>query len=218
VNYSRFEDHLLLQQIARSQAEALSELYDRYSRLVYSLALYILGDSLTAEEVTQDVFMRVWEKAGTYRVEQAKVSTWLASITRNRSIDMLRRRGVRPEKDSVGWEDLPGNSPIPASNLSTEERAAQSIRSQHVRAAVASLPADQRKALALAFFAGLTHSEIAELLGEPLGTVKTRIRRRCRSCAACCRRNNRWPDQSKPGWTTYILIGLSCFLGMCNAE
>jgi RNA polymerase sigma-70 factor (ECF subfamily) len=165
-----------MQLIARAQTEALSELYDRYSRLVYSLALHTLGDSITAEEVTQDVFLRVWEKAGTYRSEQAKVSTWLVSITRNRSIDMLRKRGIRPEGHSIGWEDQ-NDSSFPATNSRTpEEIAVQSIQSQQVREAIARLPADQQRVLALAFFTGLSHSEIANQLGEPLGTVKTRIR------------------------------------------
>jgi RNA polymerase sigma-70 factor (ECF subfamily) len=178
LNYSSLDDGALIRQIANARPDALSVLYDRYGRLVYSLALNVLGDAESAEEVTQDVFVRVWEKAGTYRVEQAKVSTWLTSITRNRSIDLLRRRGVRPEGHSIGWEDLTadgswrldGRAPDP------EEQAVQSIRGQRVRAAISNLPPEQQQALALAFFGGFSHTEIAARLGEPLGTVKTRIR------------------------------------------
>lgn len=176
MDYSSFEDSLLMQLIAKAQSEALSELYDRYSRLVYSLALQTLGDPLTAEEVTQDVFLRVWEKAATYRSDQAKVSTWLVSITRNRAIDMLRRRGIRPEGHSVAWEEQNEASSAETNSRSPEEAASLAIQGRQVRQAIARLPADQRRVLALAYFYGLSHSEIAAQIGEPLGTVKTRIR------------------------------------------
>jgi RNA polymerase sigma-70 factor (ECF subfamily) len=176
VNYSSLDDQALMRMIAQARAEALSELYDRYSRLVYSLALHTLGDAAVAEEVTQDVFFRVWEKAGTYRAEQAKVGTWLTSITRNRAIDMLRRREVRPEGHSLGWEELAETNEPRSQNPNPEDLAAQVLQGLQVRAAVDQLPADQQKALSLAFFGGYSHSEIAEQLGEPLGTVKTRIR------------------------------------------
>jgi RNA polymerase sigma-70 factor, ECF subfamily len=176
VDYSSFEDSLLMQLIAKAQSEALSELYDRYSRLVYSLALHTLGDPVTAEEVTQDVFFRVWEKASTYRSDQAKVSTWLVSITRNRAIDMLRRRGIRAEGHSIAWEEQNDASLARTNSRTPEEVASQAIQGQEIRDAIARLPADQQRVLALAFFSGLSHSEIAAQLGEPLGTVKTRIR------------------------------------------
>jgi len=173
---SQLDDHVLIRLVAEAQADALGELYDRYSRLVYSLALHILRDPESAEEVTQDVFFRVWEKAETYRVEQARVSTWLTSIARNRSIDLLRRREIRPEGHSQAWEELPpGAIPI-ADGHAPEHLAEQNLQAQRVQAAMAGLPPEQRQALALAFFNGLSHSEIAEALGEPLGTVKTRIR------------------------------------------
>jgi RNA polymerase sigma-70 factor (ECF subfamily) len=176
VNYSILDDEVLIALITHAQTEALSALYDRYSRLVYSLALYVLGDPASAEEVTQDVFFRVWEKAGTYRAEQAKVSTWLTSITRNRAIDMLRRRGARPEGHSLGWEELALQALPKTDGRLPEDRAAQAIQSERVRAAISSLPTEQQRALALAFFEGLSHNEIANRLGQPLGTVKTRIR------------------------------------------
>jgi RNA polymerase sigma-70 factor (ECF subfamily) len=174
VDYAKLDDTALIRQIVYHRTEALSELYDRYSRLVFSLALQTIGDPATAEEITQDVFVRVWEKAGTYREEQAKVSTWLTSITRYRSIDLLRQRGSRPERDSIGWDDLAsGNEP----SIDGPEGAAElSIEGLRIRNAVNGLPPDQQKALRLAYFYGLSHSEIAEQLGEPLGTVKTRIR------------------------------------------
>ena len=176
MDYSKFDDVGLIRQIALARPEALSELYDRYSRLTFSLALHIVGEPEEAEEVTQDVFFRIWEKAETYQADQGRVSTWLTSIVRNRSIDSLRKRKVRPEGYSLGWDELqPGWEPA-SEGRDPENLTTQAMQTQRVRAAVALLPAEQQRALAMAFFEGYTHSEIAERLGEPLGTVKTRIR------------------------------------------
>jgi RNA polymerase sigma-70 factor (ECF subfamily) len=176
LNYKSLDDDSIIRLIAHAYPEALSELYDRYSRLVYSLALYTTGDQSIAEEITQEVFMRVWEKAGTYRVEQSKVSTWVCSIARNRAIDVLRRLNVRPEGHSVGWDDLTPNALPSTDGRDIEEGAHRSIADQKVRIAIASLPSEQQQALVLAFFHGLSHTEIAAELKQPLGTVKTRIR------------------------------------------
>lgn len=174
IDYTGLDDASLISLIARSQADALSELYDRYSRLVYSLALNAVGDGATAEEITLDTFERVWESAASYRAERAKVSTWLTSIARYRAIDELRRRSVRPEQHSVGWADL-APSAEPRSG-GVDEVAERDIEREQVRAAVAALPKEQRDVLALAYFRGYTQREIADLLGQPLGTVKTRVR------------------------------------------
>lgn len=176
LNYSGLDDESLLRLIAYAKTEALGAFYDRYSRLVYSLALFILSDAESAEEVTQDVFLRIWEKAETYRPEQAKVSTWLTSVTRNRSIDILRRRRVRPEGHQVGLEDGVLEELLSADLPDPEQAAAGNLQAHRVREAIASLPRDQRRALVLAYYHGYSHSEIAAALGEPLGTVKTRIR------------------------------------------
>jgi RNA polymerase sigma-70 factor (ECF subfamily) len=120
------------------------------------------------------VFTLVWEKAATYQPERAKVSTWMTTITRNRSIDVLRRRGSRPEQHSVDLFDLP-SSQIPTGNT-LEETAETIILRERVQNAILQLPEDQRQALQLAYFRGYTHRQIAEVLDEPLGTVKTRIR------------------------------------------
>jgi RNA polymerase sigma-70 factor (ECF subfamily) len=174
LDYSSLDDEALLRLIVHSRKEALGVLYDRYSRLVFSLALHTVGDLETAEEITQDVFFRVWEKAGTYRSDQAKVSTWLASIARYRAIDVVRQRGARVEINSIGWADLsPGAEPYVDG---PEESTEKSIARQRVRAAIHGLPVDQQQAIALAYYQGLSHSQIADQLGEPIGTVKTRIR------------------------------------------
>jgi RNA polymerase sigma-70 factor (ECF subfamily) len=175
LDYTALDDEALLRLIIRQQTEALGVLYDRYGRLVYSLAIQMMGDAAAAEEITQDVFFRIWEKAHTYRADQARVSTWITSITRYRSIDLLRRRGTRPDHTSLAWDDLPLNV-TPVAEGDPENMTELSLLQKRVRDAIATLPAEQKKVLALAYFKGLTHSEIAALLGDPLGTVKTRIR------------------------------------------
>lgn len=166
----------LIRLIAEGREEALSKLYDRYNRLVYSLAIYILEDPQTAEEVTQDVFVRIWENAGSYRMERAQVSTWLTSIARHRAIDVLRRQGVRPEGHSVTWDDLIPAEVPKLDGRNPEDAADQSLLRDRVQQAIRALPAEQQAALKLAFFYGYSHSQIAAQLGEPLGTIKTRIR------------------------------------------
>ena len=174
MNYTTLDDEALIRLVARARADALSELYDRYNRLVFSLALNVVGDQATAEEVTLDVFTRVWEKAETYRADQAKVSTWLTSITCHRSIDVLRRQSARPEQRSVNWAEVSPEA-MPIVN-SPEEATELALQQERVRAAIAELPPDQKQALALAYFKGYSHREIAQALDQPLGTVKTRIR------------------------------------------
>jgi RNA polymerase sigma-70 factor (ECF subfamily) len=174
MDYTRLSDETLLHLIARSQENALSELYDRYSRLIYSVALNTLSDSGRAEEVTLDVFERVWEKARTYSAEQGRVVTWLTSIARHRSIDLYRQYKSHHEDLQVTWQeaemvDLPADQ-----NVEWEVDLGE--RTQRIRRAVALLPKEQKQAVGMAFFQGLSHPEIADALGEPLGTVKTRIR------------------------------------------
>jgi RNA polymerase sigma-70 factor (ECF subfamily) len=174
VDYSALDDETLVRLIGHAQADALNTLYDRYNRLVYSLALNIVGDRHTAEEITLDVFARIWDRARTYRADQAKVSTWMTSITRYRAIDELRRREARPEQRSIEWDEV-SPSAVPVLN-GPEATAEAAFRHQRVRAAVAELPEEQQRVLALAYFKGYTHREIADALNQPLGTVKTRIR------------------------------------------
>lgn len=164
----------LITRIMKTEESALSALYDRYQRLVYSLAYQSIGEKNLAEEITQDVFIRIWEKAGSYRPEQGKVITWIVSITRNRTIDEYRRRRVRAENRAIDWEDLePGEQ---SDNVNLEAEVETALLRQRIQSALATLPREQRQALSLAFFRGYTHMEIAASLQEPLGTIKTRIR------------------------------------------
>ena len=134
----------------------------------------IIENRQTAEEVTLDTFTRAWERANTYDSAKSKVSTWLTRLARNRSIDMLRREKVRPEKNSIGWGDV---TAVPITDSQNPEvQTALTIQQEHVRDALASLPKTQQETLALAYFKGMSHSEIANHLDEPLGTVKGRIR------------------------------------------
>ena len=159
--------------IARDRSDALGVLYDRYNRLVFSLALGIVGDRATAEEITLDVFTRVWEKAATYRAERGQVSTWLTSITRNRAIDELRRRDARPAMHSFDWAELASDA-LPTV-ISPEATTDLALQRERVRRALADLPENQARVIFLAYFRGYTHREIAAALEQPLGTVKKRI-------------------------------------------
>jgi RNA polymerase sigma-70 factor (ECF subfamily) len=173
-NMQQLEDLALIDLISQRNEAALGELYDRYQRLIYSIALNIAGRSEDAEEITLDVFIRVWEKAHTYRPERAKVSTWLTRMARNKAIDVLRREEVRPMKHSVSWAKV---SPEPAADSDRPEAAAHlAMQQERVRQAIATLPDAQQKVLALAYFKGYSHSEIAHELDIPLGTAKARIR------------------------------------------
>lgn len=174
MNYSKLDDEVLIRLIEADNGDSMGELYDRYSRLVFSLARNIVGDTGTAEEITLDVFTLIWEKAGTYNPEKAKVRTWMTTITRNRSIDELRRRGSRPERIVVDLFQDPSSQLLVDNSL--EDDAQASLNRERVREAVSQLPDDQKEALQLAYFKGYTHRQIADLLDQPLGTIKTRIR------------------------------------------
>jgi RNA polymerase sigma-70 factor (ECF subfamily) len=167
-------DHLLFEQIRQKDPAALSELYDRYSRLVFGVALKILNDEQAAEEITQDVFLQIWNKAETYYPSFGNAASWIARIARNRSSDQYRYSHVRVEGHSTSWDDCCEDIPVEAPSI--ERHAITSDQRRSLLRAIRDLPAEQQKALALAFFQGMTHLEIATFLGEPLGTVKTRIR------------------------------------------
>jgi len=164
--------------MAGRRADALGALYDRYGRLVFTVAVHTVGDRETAEEITQDVFVRVWEGAGAYRAELASVSTWLIGITRHRAIDELRRRGARPEKLRVDWPEDVGLDHLDGLPVidGPQEMVEQHFVRRGIRQAIRALPQEQRVVLNLAFFMGLTHNQMAEFLDQPLGTVKSRVR------------------------------------------
>lgn len=145
---------------------AMAALYDRYSSVVYSIALRVLGDTGAAEDVLQEVFLQLWRNPGAFDAARGSLGGWLAVITRNRAIDFLRKR--RPETDI---EDVVLSV---APDLASEADRARAA--EKVRGAMGTMPDAQRSALEMAFFEGMTHSEISDKTGEPLGTIKTRIR------------------------------------------
>ena len=160
------DDGVLLGLVGQGDETAMATLFDRYSRVVYSVALRVLRDPAAAEDVLQEVFMQIWRKPETLVGNRGAVGAWLAVVSRNRSIDLLRRR--KPT-DSV--EDVVLASPM---NLANESE--RNVMIERARAIMVALPMEQRKTLEMAFFDGLTHSDIAETTGDALGTVKTRIR------------------------------------------
>lgn len=168
-------DHHLLAAIASGSTEALGELYDAHARVVFGLAQRILGKPEDAEEVVQDVFAQVWREARRYEQGRATVAGWLVMLTRTRAIDKLRARKARPDLDQP-------NDPVPIlqASLSTlqtpESLAVSEDEAARVGAALDGLPPEQRQFIDLAYFEGLSQSEIAARTRTPLGTVKTRMR------------------------------------------
>jgi RNA polymerase sigma-70 factor, ECF subfamily len=174
MKFDSVDDTRLIRQIAGGQEPAMEALYDRYNRLVFSVALAVVGDAAVAEEVTLDVFVHAWRGAASYDPARAKVSTWLLAIARHHAIDVLRWQSSRVDSKSLLLDDLPFQTdpdlPDP------EDQVDLSMQQKRVQSALSTLPSDQREALFLAFFKGYSHNQIADLLEQPLGTVKTRIR------------------------------------------
>jgi RNA polymerase sigma-70 factor (ECF subfamily) len=159
-------DVALVTRLCDGDQNAMADLYDRYSGIVYGVALRVLGDTTAAEDVLQEIFLQLWRRPQAYKADRGGLAPWLAVIARNRAIDVLRKRP--PENDLT---ELPV-----AVAIDLEDVAAQRLAVEKVRRAIAQLPEEQRSALEMAFFEGLTHAEIATKTGDPLGTVKTRIR------------------------------------------
>lgn len=160
------DDSVLLGLVQKGDEQAMASIFDRYSKVVYSVALRVLRDPAGAEDVLQEIFMQIWRNPDSFVATRGSLGGWLAVVSRNRSIDTLRRR--RPT-DNI--DDMPLASSY---NLANEAELHSMM--EKARGAIQLLPIEQRKTLEMAFFDGLTHSEIAEMTGDPLGTVKTRIR------------------------------------------
>ena len=156
----------LVARIRAGDEQAMSELYDRYAKVVYAVALRVLQDAAAAEDVLQDVFLQLWRNPDAFDSSRGSLAAWLSVISRHRSIDRLRKR--RPETDI---EDC-----VIAGGPDLRDETERTLVIEKVRVVLAEMSPDQRKALEMAYFEGLTHTEIAERTGEPLGTIKTRIR------------------------------------------
>ncbi|HZY42892.1 MAG TPA: sigma-70 family RNA polymerase sigma factor [Anaerolineae bacterium] len=168
-------DVQLMTRTAAGEAAALETLYDRYASAVMGVALRITGDRTLSEEVVQETFWRVWQNAEAFRAQRGVFTSWLFSIARNLSIDVCRRRQVRPQPLLKDDNDQ-AIERVPDLETDVAEAAWLSIQHEQVRAALSNLPREQRHVIELAYFGGLTRQEIAAKIGEPLGTIHTRAR------------------------------------------
>ena len=169
-------DAELMAALALGDIVALELLYDRYSTLVFSVSLRVLRDPQLAEDVVQEVFLRLWRQPISYDPTRGRFISWLMSVTRNRSLDELRRVTRRMRSEDVE-DDEPGHEIAAVGHLDDPQAELMVAEARAaVRAAMTRLPPAQRRVIELAYFGGLTHVEIAEHTGDPLGTVKTRVR------------------------------------------
>lgn len=174
-NYSELEDVALVELMAARDSRALETLYERYARIVFSFAFRIVGDPASAEEVVQEAFFRSWQQATRFTEGRGTFVTWLLSITHNLAIDDIRKRQRRPQRaDSADPVLLLTNLNDPGPSV--EDRAVHHSWRDEIEAALKAIPDAQRVPIELAYFSGLTQREIADQLGEPLGTIKTRMR------------------------------------------
>src|SRR5205807_3161837 len=160
------DDAALIARMRAGDQSAMADLYDRYSGVVYGVALRVLANTTAAEDVVQEIFLQLWRNPQAFDADRGRLAPWLAVIARNRAIDHLRKR---PPEDDI--DELPIST-----GVDLENDAAQKLAIEKVRGVLAQLPQEQRKTLEMAYFEGMTHTEIASKTGEPLGTVKTRIR------------------------------------------
>lgn len=159
-------DGALVAAIRNGNQEAMAELYDRYSSVVYAVALRVLGDTSAAEDILQEIFMQLWRKPGAFDASRGNLAPWLAVITRNRAVDVLRKRRPQSELEDTTLTVNPDFAGEADRGLIVEK----------VRSALQAMSSQQRSALEMAYFEGYSHSEISAKTGEPLGTIKTRIR------------------------------------------
>lgn len=169
----KLEDMQLIRQIAGKDAEALEQLYDAYERPMYALAYRLLNDAMAAEEAVQELFLRIWNNAERYDSSHGKLSTWMFALTRNISIDMLRRRNARAA--SVPVEDEYLNAIVDTAS-DTELAVEQTLQGESVRAALNELGEEQQQVIELIYYKGLTQQEVSDRCSIPLGTVKSRVR------------------------------------------
>ena len=169
-------DAALAHRLVRKDVNAFEELYDRHARIVYSVVLRILRQVSTAEEVVQEVFLQVWRNSDQYDASRGPFIPWLVTLARNRALDHLRLKSERQRRLEDATEDQAGPVPQRAVTPQFEQALDEKRRAERACALISSLPTQQRRAIELAYFEGLTHSEIAAALKEPLGTVKTWIR------------------------------------------
>jgi RNA polymerase sigma-70 factor (ECF subfamily) len=165
-------DATLVRRLLQQDVGSFEQLYDRHSRIVYALVLRIVQQASTAEEVVQDVFLQLWRNAEQYDSKRGAFVPWLMTLARNRALDHLRLKSERQRRRENQTEELPPIIDLPQLEKALDEKR----RAERVRTLMGSLSPQQKKAIELAYFEGLSHTEIAETLKEPLGTVKSWIR------------------------------------------
>ncbi|MFI5263175.1 MAG: sigma-70 family RNA polymerase sigma factor [Candidatus Kapaibacterium sp.] len=176
-NMSNQEDLQLLARISQGDQKSLATLYDKYARLIYSLTLRIVRNEEEARELQQDVFLQVWQKAALFDNERGSFVTWLVTLAHNKSINTLRSRRYKKSAKEAKQDIADITSDSTVSHHTPLSDAMESDERRHVLAALEQIPELQRKALYLSYYEGYSQSEIAEMLGEPLGTIKTRMRK-----------------------------------------
>lgn len=178
MDYTALRDEELMDRLASRDLGAFEALYDRYGDLVYSVSLRVVGDTYVAEDVTQDVFLRVWRRPDQFDLRRGRFVTWLLSVARNRSIDQRRSQSRRMRHEAMPPSNEEEEDVIPSDDDRDDPALATVLADERaaVRTALEVLPPEQKLAIQLAYFGGLTQQEIANKLGQPLGTVKTRIR------------------------------------------
>jgi RNA polymerase sigma-70 factor (ECF subfamily) len=175
ITSNEIADEALLNRIAEGDAAAFASFYDRHSNLLFSIATHVLRDDREAEDVLQEAMVLLWERATTYDHSLGKPLSWVVTLTRNKAIDRLRSLKRRQHRTSQPLDELESVLADPAASASDSAMSRESAGL--VRAALVTLPGEQRQAIELAFFRGLSHFEIADRLRVPLGTIKARIRR-----------------------------------------
>ena len=168
------DDRLLLQRIVDRDKDALDVLYGRYGTPVYALALHMLKQPPLAEEVTQDVFLNIWLKAASFNAERGQPRSWIMSVAHHRVVDVIRsRRRVVSMTDPEGYDTL---ERLPSGGASVESQVQQNLDRERIMRALSTLPGNQSEVILLAYYEGYSQSEMADRLGQPLGTIKTRVR------------------------------------------
>ncbi|KUP20718.1 sigma-70 family RNA polymerase sigma factor [Paenibacillus sp. DMB5] len=167
------DDVQLMQQIRQKDPDALEKLYDRYEQMVYSFAYRIVKDSMAAEEIMQELFMRIWKNAEQYDSAKGKLSTWMFTVTRNIALDQLRKNNTRPPQQSADAEEL---QQLRDTGAMTEDMVEMLVAGEQIREALLELSRDQQQVMDLIYYQGLTQQEVVYHVAVPLGTVKSRVR------------------------------------------
>ena len=174
VEYTELDDHQLIYRVAKVDKEALEALYTRYASSIYSLAMFMLRQEALAEEATQDIFLNIWLKASSYKSDRGEPRAWIMSVAHHKIVDVIRtRRRALNVTDPGVYETL---DLLPSGQISTEEEVERNLERERILHALSKIPPTQRQVIMMAYFGGYSQSEMAQILQQPLGTVKTRVR------------------------------------------